>query len=100
MPAEAVFLDTDIGSDIDDAFCLAYLLARPDCELIGITTVSGQPQVRARLASALCAVAGRDVPIVPGIAAPLAGADRRPAKGLAAGRDAVAKPRKNSGSAL
>jgi inosine-uridine nucleoside N-ribohydrolase len=24
-----VILDTDIGSDIDDAVCLAYLLAQP-----------------------------------------------------------------------
>ena len=39
-----VLLDTDIGSDIDDAVCLAYLLAQPACELLGITTVSGQPE--------------------------------------------------------
>ena len=36
-----LLLDTDIGSDIDDAICLAYLLAQPQCELLGITTVSG-----------------------------------------------------------
>ena len=35
-----ILLDTDIGSDIDDAVCLAYLLANPDCDLLGITTVS------------------------------------------------------------
>ena len=29
-----VLLDTDIGSDIDDAVCLAYLLAHPGCELL------------------------------------------------------------------
>ena len=28
-----VLLDTDIGSDIDDAVCLAYLLAQPRCVL-------------------------------------------------------------------
>lgn len=28
-----ILLDTDIGSDIDDAVCLAYLLAQPACEL-------------------------------------------------------------------
>jgi inosine-uridine nucleoside N-ribohydrolase len=27
-----ILLDTDIGSDIDDALCLAYLLAQPECE--------------------------------------------------------------------
>jgi len=41
-----VLLDTDIGTDIDDAVCLAYLLQRPDCELLGITTVTGQPVER------------------------------------------------------
>lgn len=54
-----VILDTDIGSDIDDAICLAYLLAEPRCELVGITTVSGRPQERAALADAVCRGAGR-----------------------------------------
>ena len=47
------------GSDIDDAACLAYLLAQPDCELLGITTVTGEGQRRAMLASALCREAGK-----------------------------------------
>jgi len=66
-----VLLDTDIGSDIDDAVCLAYLLAQPACDLVGITTVSGEPVARARMASALCQLAGRDVPIFPGTERPL-----------------------------
>lgn len=67
-----VLLDTDIGSDIDDAICLAYLLAKPECELLGITTVSGEPEKRAMLASAICRAAGRnDVPIFPGAPLPL-----------------------------
>jgi inosine-uridine nucleoside N-ribohydrolase len=66
-----LLLDTDIGSDIDDAICLAYLLAEPRCELLGITTVSGEPEKRAMLASAICKAAGRDVPIFPGAPRPL-----------------------------
>lgn len=66
-----IILDTDIGSDIDDAFCLAYLLAQPKCELLGITTVTGEPVVRAQMASAMCQIVGRDVPIVPGIEKPM-----------------------------
>ncbi len=66
-----VILDTDIGSDIDDAICLAYLLAQPECELIGITTVSGEPQERAKIASALCQEAGKNIPIYPGAEKPL-----------------------------
>ena len=68
-----VLLDTDIGNDIDDAVCLAYLLAQPRCELLGITTVTAAPDLRARLASVLCRNAGRDVPIYPGAADPLVG---------------------------
>lgn len=67
---EKVLFDTDIGSDIDDAVCLAYLLARPDCDLLGITTVTGEPLERARMASALCRVVDRDIPIYPGAAEP------------------------------
>jgi inosine-uridine nucleoside N-ribohydrolase len=66
-----VILDTDIGSDIDDAVCLAYLLAQPECELLGITTVSGEADKRAMLASALCKIAGKKVPIMPGAEEPL-----------------------------
>ena len=66
-----VLLDTDIGSDIDDAVCLAYLLAQPECELLGITTVTGEAHKRASLASALCRVAGKRVPIFPGAEEPL-----------------------------
>jgi purine nucleosidase len=66
-----VLLDTDIGSDIDDAVCLAYLLARPDCDLLGITTVSGEPESRAMIASAICTLAGKSIAIYPGAADPL-----------------------------
>ncbi len=66
-----VILDTDIGSDIDDAVCLAYLLAQPDCELLGITTVTGEGSRRAEMASVLCEIAQKDVPIVIGAEMPL-----------------------------
>jgi purine nucleosidase len=75
---EKLLFDTDIGSDIDDAVALAYLLARPECELLGITTVSGKPIERAKIASAICRVAGADIPIYPGIEAPLSGVTRQP----------------------
>ena len=64
METVPILLDTDIGSSIDDALCLAYLLAHPRCELLGITTVTGEPKERAMLADALCRAAGRkDMPI-------------------------------------
>ncbi len=70
MPIK-ILLDTDIGSDIDDAVCLEYLLANPKCDLLGITTVTGEAERRAQMASALCAVAGKKVPIFPGREEPL-----------------------------
>jgi len=76
--ATKVLFDTDIGSDIDDAVCLAYLLAQPQCDLLGITTVGGEADRRAMLASALCRMAGRDIPILPGTEMPLLGPQRQP----------------------
>ena len=59
-----VILDTDIGSDIDDAVALAYLLCQQRCDLVGITTCTGQAPLRAELASAICRNVGRDdIPI-------------------------------------
>lgn len=59
-----VLFDTDIGSDIDDALALAYLLCEPRCELVGITTVTGEAYLRAEMASAMCRHVGRDdIPI-------------------------------------
>ena len=66
-----VLLDTDIGGDIDDAVCLAYLLANPQCELLGITTVTSEPIKRAQLASVLCTIAEKNIPVYPGTANPL-----------------------------
>lgn len=64
-----LLLDTDPGSDIDDAICLAYLLAQPRCELLGVTTVSGRdPRQRASIVDAVCRTADRgDVPIHAGV---------------------------------
>lgn len=63
-----VLFDTDIGTDIDDAYALAQVVRSPELELLGVTTVSGDAVARARLAAKLLAVAGRtDVPVYAGI---------------------------------
>ncbi|HET7840974.1 MAG TPA: nucleoside hydrolase [Terriglobia bacterium] len=62
-----ILLDTDIGSDIDDAFALALILESPEFDLLGVTTVSGDAEARARLTAKLLEDAGRqDVPVVAG----------------------------------
>ncbi len=67
-----ILLDTDIGSDIDDAVALAYLLRQPRCNLLGITTVTGDVAKRCACAEVVCSAAGRgDIPIHAGRSAPL-----------------------------
>ena len=40
-PAQTpVIFDTDIGTDIDDAYALAALMHRPELELLGVTVFS------------------------------------------------------------
>ncbi len=73
MAKVPVLFDTDIGSNIDDAVALAYLLRQRQCELLGITTVTGRPDARAMLADAVCRAFGRgDVPIFGGADKPMA----------------------------
>lgn len=68
-PKTPVILDTDIGTDIDDAFALALIINSPELELRGVTTVSGDTQARARLAAKMLWEAGgawRKVPVYAG----------------------------------
>ncbi len=68
-----VILDTDIGTDIDDAFALALIIKSPEFELLGVTTVSGDTAERARIAAKMLWEAGgkwREVPVVAGVPGP------------------------------
>ena len=70
-----VILDTDIGTDIDDAFALALIINSPEFELLGVTTVSGDTAARARIAAKMLWEAGgkwRQVPVVAGVPGPKA----------------------------
>jgi inosine-uridine nucleoside N-ribohydrolase len=69
-----VIFDTDIGTDIDDAYALAVLMQRPELEVLGVTTVSSDAVARARLAAKLLAVAGgkwAKLPVYAGISTPV-----------------------------
>lgn len=62
-----IVLDTDIGTDIDDAFALALVLDSPELDLRAVTTVSGDTQARARIAAKVLWEAGRrNVPVAAG----------------------------------
>ena len=60
MSARPILLDTDIGSDVDDALALALVLAVPEVlDLVAVTTVSADPVVSAQVAAGLLGLAGR-----------------------------------------
>lgn len=73
MKKTLLIVDTDIGSDIDDALCLAYLLNQPRCEILGITTCSSEPEKRAEIADSICRYAGKKIPVFPGLGNPILG---------------------------
>jgi purine nucleosidase len=63
-----IILDTDIGTDPDDAIALSLAMISPEIHLDGITTVYGDVDTRNRLARKLLQLGGRDeVPIYNGI---------------------------------
>lgn len=67
-----IWIDTDIGSDVDDALALAYVLRHPDFELVGVSTVFGDVALRSRIVGELLACDGQaGVPILTGLAVPM-----------------------------
>ena len=69
---QKIIIDTDIGDDIDDAFALALAVHSPELELIGVTTVFRNSEIRAKMAKALLASYGRmDIPVCAGMDIPL-----------------------------
>ena len=57
-----IILDTDIGTDVDDALALAVLLGSKDVDLIGITTVYGDVRLRSQIAMNLCSMVNSEIP--------------------------------------
>lgn len=70
-------LDTDIGSDVDDAMALALIAGSPELTLDAITTVYGDTELRARLARRYLRLAGGDteLTIAAGLQTPRSGRD-------------------------
>ncbi|UFU05430.1 nucleoside hydrolase [Ruania halotolerans] len=69
----SVVLDTDLGTDVDDAMALALLLGSPEVELPAVTTVYGDTLLRARLVQRYAGLAGRRLPVWAGEAATRSG---------------------------
>ncbi|MFI5316160.1 MAG: nucleoside hydrolase [Myxococcota bacterium] len=73
MPRRLV-LDTDMGSDADDALCLALALAAPELELAAVTCVGRESRLRAQIARRLLELAGHEhIPVYAGCRVPLLG---------------------------
>jgi len=70
-----VWIDSDIGDDIDDAVALLCAARHPEVELVGVSTVFGWVETRAWLARELLARAGLKAPVLPGAVRPLTGRD-------------------------
>jgi purine nucleosidase len=76
-----IIIDTDPG--IDDAIAILYALRHPDLNVLALTTVAGNIglSVTTRNAGRICALAGADVPVHAGAAAPM-GVEARPETGI------------------
>ncbi|MCY3929278.1 MAG: nucleoside hydrolase [Acidobacteria bacterium] len=69
---EKVLFDCDIGSDIDDAYAMALLLASPEIELVGVTVGHARTADRAFLALRMLWETGLDhIPVHVGRETPL-----------------------------
>jgi len=80
--ALSLILDTDIGTDVDDALALAFALRHPEIELRAVTTVSGDTARRARIAKMLLLLAGRDdVEVAAGVSGEVSQPMRQPEAG-------------------
>jgi purine nucleosidase len=56
----SLILDTDTGTDVDDALAIAFAVRHSQLDLRAITTVSGDTVRRAKIAKKLLLLAGRD----------------------------------------
>ena len=68
-----VWIDTDIGSDIDDAVALLCAARHPEIEVVGVSTVYGRVEARQWLAQELLSRAGLDLLVLAGAITPLGG---------------------------
>ncbi|WP_248761333.1 nucleoside hydrolase [Pseudarthrobacter sp. SSS035] len=69
-----IILDTDIGSDVDDALALALILGSPEARLLGITTVYGDTAPSGYAwPGRFGKLAGQEIPVHHGLEQPMSG---------------------------
>lgn len=78
VAAQPLLLDTDIGTDIDDAYALVFAACSPEFDLRAVTTVNHDTMLRGRIARRLLDLMDRrHVPVVPGASVSLTPGERR-----------------------
>lgn len=66
-PRAKILFDTDIGSDIDDAWALAFILSHDAFEPLGVTITNANTPARAKVACKMLALTGRgEIPVAVG----------------------------------
>ncbi len=72
MKKKKLIIDTDIGTDFDDAFAVLLAGVSEEVDFLGVTTVWSRAHERARIAKKVLAIAGREeVPVFAGISKPI-----------------------------
>lgn len=67
-----IIIDTDIGTNPDDAVAVSLAVRSPELQVEGITTTYGKVEVRARIARRILELSGApDIRVYPGIEEPL-----------------------------
>lgn len=67
-----IWIDTDVGSDVDDAIALAYVMRHAGFELCGVSTVFGDVPLRTQIARRLLDLGDHaNIEVWPGLGVPL-----------------------------
>lgn len=67
-----IWIDTDIGDDIDDALAFLLAMSNSEIEIVGVSTVFENTEARAKIASFLLEKGGlHNVPVYVGIGSPI-----------------------------
>jgi inosine-uridine nucleoside N-ribohydrolase len=65
---QPVLFDADLGNDVDDALALALLLASPEVDVRGVSSVGAEPDKRALFACRFLTMTGRrQIPVAAGL---------------------------------
>jgi len=65
----SLVIDTDIGTDVDDAFALAYAI-KNNADIKAIIIVHGDTEIRAKIARKLERIFGANIPVIIGKSGP------------------------------